>query len=147
MENLRQKYFERRKLSKIMTKKRNRFIYLILILLVVALGLASRLDFLPIWVYLYVGDVLWALMVFLIFAMIFNTKSTYFVAVVAISFSFLIEFSQLYQATWINNVRHTTLGGLVLGFGFLWTDLFSYIIGICIGVLLEILVTFVITKK
>lgn len=130
-----------------MTKKRNRFIYLILILLVVALGLASRLDFLPIWVYLYVGDVLWALMVFLIFAMIFNTKSTYFVAVVAISFSFLIEFSQLYQATWINNVRHTTLGGLVLGFGFLWTDLFSYIIGICIGVLLEILVTFVITKK
>jgi len=117
---------------------RNRFVYVILILFVVTLGLGSRLDSLPTWVHLYVGDVLWALMVFLLIAMIFKNKSSYYVAVIAICFSFVIEFSQLYQATWINNIRHTVIGGLILGFGFMWSDLFSYIIGIFIGVLFEI---------
>ena len=116
---------------------RNKFIYLRLILLAVALGLASRLTFWPGWVHLYVGDVFWALMIFLIIAIVFRRKSSYWVTVVAICFTFSIEFSQLYQGIWINNIRHTVLGGLVLGFGFLWTDLFSYIIGICLGVLLE----------
>jgi glycopeptide antibiotics resistance protein len=125
-----------------MTTHRNRLLYLTKVLLVVGLGLGSRLDFWPRWVHLYVGDVLWALMVFLIIAMIFKRKSINWVAAVAISFSFsfLIEFSQLYQATWINIIRHTTLGGLVLGYGFLWTDLFLYVIGVCIGVLFEKLI-------
>ena len=121
-----------------MAIERNRMNYLSSVLLVIALGLGSRLDFLPRWVYLYVGDILWALMVFLIIAMLFKRKSTTWVALAAISFSFLIEISQLYQATWINNIRHTTLGGLVLGVGFLWTDLFLYVTGICIGVLFEL---------
>ena len=34
----------------------------------------------------------------------------------ALLFSYAIEFSQLYQAEWINALRHTALGGLVLGF-------------------------------
>jgi len=91
----------------------------------------------PRWVHLYIGDILWALMIFFIIAILFKRKSTYWVGAVAIAFSFLIEFSQLYQEPWINSIRHTTLGGLVLGFGFLWTDLVSYAIGISIGVLLE----------
>lgn len=117
---------------------RNRFIYSRLILLTVILGLGSRLTLLPEWVHLYVGDVLWALMIYLIIAMVFKRKSSCWVTIVAICFTFSIEFSQLYQGIWINNIRHTILGGLILGYGFLWTDLFSYIIGICLGVLVEI---------
>ena len=41
----------------------------------------------------------------------------------------------LYHAPWIDNLRQTTLGGLVLGFGFLWSDIFCYTIGIIIGVI------------
>ncbi|WP_026477188.1 ribosomal maturation YjgA family protein [Alkaliphilus transvaalensis] len=123
-----------------MNIKRNRTIYLILIIIVVLLGLVSRTDHFPRWVHLYVGDILWALMIFFIIGLIFKEKSTLWIMISAISFTFFIEFSQLYQATWINNIRHTTLGGLVLGFGFLWSDLFSYSIGILIGSLIEAII-------
>ena len=33
----------------------------------------------------------------------------------ALLFSYAIEFSQLYLAEWINALRHTASGGLVLG--------------------------------
>ena len=55
----------------------------------------------------------------------------------AFIFSYLIEFSQLYQADWINQIRASTLGGLVLGYGFFIQDLVSYAIGILIGFCLD----------
>ncbi|CKH20539.1 Protein of uncharacterised function (DUF2809) [Streptococcus pneumoniae] len=45
--------------------------------------------------------------------------------------------SQLYHAEWIDNIRATTLGGLVLGYGFLWSDLVAYTIGVGVGFLFE----------
>jgi hypothetical protein len=54
-------------------------------------------------------------------------------------FAFGIELSQLYHARWIDQIRHTRAGGLVLGYGFLWTDLLCYVIGIAIGCALEML--------
>lgn len=56
---------------------------------------------------------------------------------IALIFSFTIEISQLYQADWINTIRQTTLGGLVLGHGFLLMDLASYSIGIVIAVIID----------
>jgi Protein of unknown function (DUF2809) len=53
-------------------------------------------------------------------------------------FTYCIEISQLYQADWINAIRHTKLGGLVLGFGFLWSDLLMYSIGISLAFLLDV---------
>ncbi|AOT72967.1 DUF2809 domain-containing protein [Geosporobacter ferrireducens] len=122
-----------------MEVKRNRFIYSIFVLAVILLGLGSRMNafFLPRWVNLYAGDVLWALMIFLITGVLFNKKSTYEIAGIAISYAYLTEISQLYQAPWINTLRKTVIGGLVLGFGFLWSDLLAYTIGVAIGVLLE----------
>ena len=52
---------------------------------------------------------------------------------VALSFSYLIEVSQLYHAPWIDSIRATTLGGLVLGFGFLWSDIACYTVGVTLG--------------
>ena len=40
---------------------------------------------------------------------------------------------------WIDSIRHTTLGGLVLGFGFLWSDLACYAAGVGLGVTIEML--------
>ncbi len=59
------------------------------------------------------------------------------VALISILTCFLIEFSQLYQAEWINEIRKTRLGGLILGFGFLWSDLVSYAVGGMMGLGLE----------
>lgn len=55
-------------------------------------------------------------------------------------FCFAIEFSQLYKAPWINELRHTLFGRLVLGEGFLWSDLLCYVVGIGIGILVDKLI-------
>ena len=102
------------------------------------LGLLSRkISGLPKIIELYSGDILWALMVFLIIAFIFNKKLTTFIISWAIIFSYSIEISQLYHAPWIDAIRNTALGGLILGFGFLWSDLICYTIGIIIGIIIE----------
>lgn len=121
--------------------KRNRLLYLILTIIVMILGLLSRkIENLPEIISLYSGDILWALMVFLIIAFIFNKKSTIFTISWAIIFSYSIEISQLYHAPWIDAIRNTTLGGLILGFGFLWSDLVCYTIGIIIGIIIDIMI-------
>ena len=121
--------------------KRNRLLYLILTIIVMILGLLSRkIENLPEIISSYSGDILWALMVFLIIAFIFNKKSTIFTISWAIIFSYSIEISQLYHAPWIDAIRNTTLGGLILGFGFLWSDLVCYTIGITIGIIIDIMI-------
>ena len=121
--------------------KRNRLLYLILTIIVMILGLLSRrIENLPEIISLYSGDILWALMIFLIIAFIFNKKSTIFTISWAIIFSYSTEISQLYHAPWIDDIRNTTLGGLILGFGFLWSDLVCYTIGIVIGIVIDIII-------
>lgn len=118
---------------------RNRLLYLSLIVLTVLAGLSSRhfSSSLPHWITLYLGDALWALMVFLGFAFIFKRKSTLWVAVATLLFSFAIEISQLYHPPWIDGIRHTRIGGLILGFGFLWSDLVCYTAGVVLGVVVD----------
>jgi glycopeptide antibiotics resistance protein len=77
------------------------------------------------------------LMVFWGIGFLFVKMSTGKVMAAALLLSYAIEFSQLYQADWINALRHTTLGGLVLGFGFLWSDLVCYTAGVLAGGLME----------
>jgi len=116
--------------------------YMIAVVVVIAAGLLSRkLPVVPLWV----GDVLWALMVYLLVRAIFITSSLRLVAGISLLFCFAIEFSQLYQATWINNLRHTLPGRLILGQGFLWGDLLAYTVGIGLGYC--ILITGLLTKN
>ncbi len=61
------------------------------------------------------------------------------VAVTAWLFAFSIELSQLYHSPWLDQIRQTRVGGLILGFGFLWTDLLCYGVGVATGCILEIL--------
>lgn len=119
--------------------KRNRILYFFIIAAVIICGLLSRkYSFIfPVIVNDYLGDALWAAMVFYMAAFIFNKKSTVNVAMIALAFSYCIEISQLYHAPWIDNIRNTTLGGLILGFGFLWSDIVAYTIGVSSAALLE----------
>ncbi len=121
--------------------RRNRITYLITAIAVVILGLASRRysQFLPDFLASYAGDTLWALMAFLGIGMLFPSWSTLRVSAMALVFAFSIELSQLYHAPWIDQIRHTKAGGLILGYGFLWSDLLCYVIGVGIGGILEML--------
>jgi len=106
---------------------------------VICLGLLSRkmIDHLPNHVNLVLGDALWALMIFLLVGIVFRNWSVKKVAVFGLAFCFLIELSQIYHAEWIDRIRSTTLGGLVLGYGFLWGDLVAYSIGIGFGIIFD----------
>jgi len=112
---------------------RLRLYYGLLIVLTIVLGLLSRqMSFVP----LATGDVLWAIMMFLIIRFLFVRSSLKFVAFVALLVCYLVELSQLYHAAWIDKIRANTLGALVLGRGFLWTDLIAYTIGVSLGLLI-----------
>lgn len=124
--------------------RRNRILYLILTIITIILGLLSRkVQGLPQIISSYSGDILWALMVFFLFAFLFNKKSTIFILIISIIFSYGIEITQLYHVPWIDSIRATSLGGLILGFGFLWSDIVCYTVGIIIGSVID----FIINKK
>ncbi|MCW9132355.1 DUF2809 domain-containing protein [Bacillus paramycoides] len=122
-----------------MIKKRNRILYAIFTIIVIVLGLSSRkfAYVLPDILNAYLGDALWALMIFTGFGFLFSKIKTKKLAIISLIFCYGIEISQLYHAEWIDSIRATTLGGLVLGYGFLWSDLVAYTIGIGVGMLCE----------
>jgi hypothetical protein len=125
-----------------MRTKRSRISYLIAAIAVALLGLSSRRYSrqLPEFFGGYAGDILWALMVFLGIGMLFPRWSTMRGAVTALLFAYSIELSQLYHATWLDQIRHTRAGGLILGYGFLWSDLLCYGVGVAAGSILEMVV-------
>ncbi|PEJ97413.1 ribosomal maturation YjgA family protein [Bacillus wiedmannii] len=128
-----------------MNKKRNRLLYALFTIVIIILGLSSRkLAFaLTHLLNAYLGDALWALMIFIGFGFLFPKIDTKKVAFISLLFCYGIEVSQLYHAEWIDSIRTTTLGGLVLGYGFLWSDLVAYTIGVGIGMFCE----FMLQKK
>ena len=91
--------------------------------------------------YDHVGDILWAIMIYFGFRFLQTHSAKQKTATIALIFCFFIEISQLYQAEWINAIRHTTLGGLILGFGFLWSDLLGYCVGVFLAWLFDHLVS------
>src|SRR3981189_2190627 len=107
---------------------RNRLAWLVLIALAVVPGLGSRRfgHTLPGFVAAYAGDTLWALVAFLGIGLLLPRASTLRVASLAMLFSVMIEVGQLYHVPWIDSIRHTTFGGLILGHGFLWSNMACY---------------------
>lgn len=117
--------------------RRNRKIYLGLIILTITLGLLSRTSLIPRLIYPYLGDFLYALMFFFITGFLFPNLPPLKTALICIGICYMIELSQLYQSEWINNIRNNRPGGLILGHSFLWSDIISYTIGGFTGLLLE----------
>jgi hypothetical protein len=118
---------------------RSRVVYGLATAGVIGLGLASRR-----WPGLfaaafgkYPGDALWALMVFLLWGMFRPSLATKRLAAYALITAYLDEFSQIYQASWIDAIRATTVGHLLLGSTFSWWDMFAYTAGVGVGVVCE----------
>ncbi len=122
-----------------MNIRRNRYLYFLIIILVVVLGLFSRTKYIPDFIYPYLGDFLYCLMFYFILGFLFPKKKIVQITLISILICFLIEFQQLYQTEWIKNIRSHRLGGLILGHGFLWSDLISYALGGLFGGGLEYL--------
>jgi hypothetical protein len=116
-------------------RPRSRIAYGVALVLVVAAGVGSRVfaRHLPAFVATYAGDTLYATMVFVGLAIIAPRSSTGRLAITALACCCAIEISQLYHAPWIDAIRATVPGALVLGYGFLWSDLACYAAGVAVG--------------
>lgn len=99
--------------------------------------LRSRFVSLPPFPTKYGGDALWALLVFFGFGFVFNKARIITLAWISLAFAWVIEFSQLYHAPWIDQIRALRIGHLILGSTFNWPDLPAYAVGIIVGIAFE----------
>lgn len=115
--------------------KYKRWIYLTVTFVIILAGLASRKygNALPKFIAEYIGNTLWAAMVYWGLRFLFPSASILKVAAISLLFSYCIEISQLYQVDWANAIRNTTLGALVFGHGFLWSDMICYTVGVMLS--------------
>ena len=115
--------------------RRSRWLIVILALLVIAVGLASRRGLVQFPAVLgnYPGDALWAWVVLLCMAWVRPAITRGRLVGVSLVVAFAIEFLQLYQAPWMQALRANKLAYLVLGNGFDPLDLLAYVVGIALG--------------
>jgi hypothetical protein len=105
-----------------------------LIAAIIIIGLLSRKNtFIPLWI----GDVFYALMMYFIVRFLFLQKRPLFVYSLSLGICIVIELSQLLHTDWINTIRATLTGRLILGQGFLWSDLAAYAVGAALGLLID----------
>lgn len=117
--------------------ERTRLTYVLAAGLSIVLGLLWRsgLVTMPGFLLKYGGDALWSMVVFFGLGTLFTRTTTLRVALMAVAFSWAIEFLQLYHAPWIDSIRSTLLGRLVLGSTFNSPDLVAYVIGVALAAL------------
>ncbi|MEO8532219.1 MAG: DUF2809 domain-containing protein [Flavobacterium sp.] len=117
-----------------MQLKKSRIYYCLSLFLVIGLGILSRkIAIIP----LCFGDLLYAVMIYIIVRILFIDKKALHIILISLLFCYSIEFFQLYQANWIITVRKTLFGRYVLGQGFLWSDLLAYTFGVTIAFIIE----------
>ena len=76
-------------------------------------------------------------MVLVGFGFLLPRASMLMVSLLALTFAWGMEFSQLYHVPWIDAVRATLPGRLVLGSTCNWPDLPAYAVGIALGAFVE----------
>ena len=115
---------------------RPRAVYVALLAITIVAGLASRRPSsgAPPIVAAYAGDTLWATAAFWTAALLVPRARRAWLAASALGVSVTVELSQLYHAPWIDAVRATRAGGLLLGYTFLWSDLACYAVGVALAV-------------
>ena len=120
--------------------QRKRSTSLLLILMVTVVGGSSRLpvsEASPEFFRTYAGDTFWALLVYVCLGFLFPSWSIRCLGVLTLFLAYGVEIFQLYQAPWIQAVRETIFGKILLGSGFLWSDFVCYTLGTAMGVLGE----------
>ena len=116
-----------------------RVLALVGLLLAATFGLASRQPPLLGWPVIgaYGGDAAWAMAAYAGWRLLRPTDAIRVVTVLALLTAFTVEFSQLVRVEWLDAIRSTRLGALLLGRGFLWSDLLAYTVGTGVAMTLD----------
>ena len=109
-------------------------------ILAAGFGLASRTPVMSSWPVIgtYGGDAAWTLAACGGFRLLFPRRGSVTIAGLGLLASFGVELSQLIPMRWLQDLRGTTLGALLLGRGFLWSDLIAYAAGAVLAMAIDL---------
>jgi hypothetical protein len=114
---------------------KRRITYSLLFVFFIWLALATR--HYPRWFHpiiaKYGGDTIWAGDFLFFFRALFPKTRLSKLAILNYLFGVADEVSQLWHTQWLDSIRHTTFGRLLLGLGFLWSDVVCYAVGTIIA--------------
>ena len=113
-----------------------RLIYVALIAVTIPLGLASRVQPIPMpeVVRRFGGDVLSAVCIYFGVRLVLHHHRPRWMALTGgFVVCVLIELQQLYRGGWLVQLRDGTPLGILLGHGFLWSDIGCYAVGSVMG--------------
>lgn len=108
-------------------------------LVVIAVGVGSRMGGgrFPHLIAKDLGDVLWALMFFLLALLLKPWTSALGAAAIALAVSSATEWLKLYHAPWIDALRAKPVTGFLLGHTFHPTNFIAYAIGAACGIMVD----------
>lgn len=114
-----------------MTLLKKRLIYLVYFIIIIPVGLSTRKygASMPYIVATYGGDTLYATCIFFFYRILLARPAVFNIVLLTYVTCICVELLQLYQAPWIQKIRHTPPFGLILGYGFLWSDWLCYAAG------------------
>lgn len=117
---------------------RRRLAVLIVLILTIAAGVASRTLVSPIPYWLKeLGDVLWAMALYWAIALIRPAWSWRVIAPIALGLAWVSELQQLLDTDWIRRGRQVPGLKMLLGRGFSWVDMAMYVIGAAVAVIID----------
>lgn len=117
--------------------KRVTYILLAIVTIIIALIIRKLWTHLPFWINIWIGDFLWAVMLYFAMIAVFMPKNRWKATAYLIVFCWIIEISQEWHTEWLDAFRQTYIGGLLLGHGFLWSDIISYTMGALVAYLID----------
>ncbi len=119
-----------------------RIIAVVGLMLAAAFGLASRQSPLSGWPVIgtYGGDAAWAMAAYAGWRLLCPARSIMMIAVLSLATAFSVEVSQLIRLEWLDEIRSTRIGALLLGRGFLWSDLPAYAAGTAVATMVDAIV-------
>jgi Protein of unknown function (DUF2809) len=110
-----------------------------LLTVVIVLGVASRkyASVLPLLIARYAGDALWATAAYVALSVVWPRAPISSLAAGAALMSLGVELSQLTRPVWLQAVRQWPGAALLLGYGFVASDLVCYAVGVALGAALD----------
>jgi hypothetical protein len=130
------------------TKTKKYIFYLMMMLLAALFGILSRSEQInfPYSIKTFAGDTMWAFAAYFLVRLFLINKKIISVFMGAYGLSLFVELSQLLKWDILVAFRNTTIGGLLIGFGFHWEDLICYLAGCLIALVIDYLFLLTINK-
>jgi Protein of unknown function (DUF2809) len=113
--------------------KRLQYLLAATALISISLFLRKQWAQLPHWLNIWIGDFLWAVMLYTLARALFIAHDPRKLRNGLILFCCAVELSQAIHTGWLDAFRSTYFGGLLLGHGFLWTDILAYSAGVLVA--------------